>query len=236
MIQNDSEYEDKTIRSVTDEGKGYSFTNNDGWSFWVPKDSGIVPHVGDMARFYGQGIGRPVRGLLINGQTVFYRTPEEFREYQKQQSREYEDKKRRDYAVAKSRLDLDYDDLPREFQRRLDMFRTNNPEFRVQHEAYEMSVCKDAVRIAAVCKTPDAVVAFGKLDWEQQKLEVPNLSDGHSGNSFGCAVFLARCYLTDPKLVEVQHGALCPLVGCSDYGCVPVSADDSKQTKSTRPE
>jgi hypothetical protein len=84
-----------------------------------------------------------------------------------------------------------------------------------------MFACKEAVKIAKACITVAGVEKFGKLSGDEQKHFVPSLSDGHSGNTFGCAMFLAKCYLTDEKLVAVQHGALCPLVGCKDYGCVP---------------
>jgi hypothetical protein len=46
------------------------------------------------------------------------------------------------------------------------------------------------------------------------------LADGHSGNTVGCACLLARLYLTSPEDVARMHGALTPLVGCAEYGCV----------------
>jgi hypothetical protein len=33
------------------------------------------------------------------------------------------------------------------------------------------------------------------------------------------AVALARFAMQSPELVPAAHGALCPLVGCKDYGC-----------------
>jgi hypothetical protein len=37
-----------------------------------------------------------------------------------------------------------------------------------------------------------AIDEFVKMDWEEQKKWVPGLDDGHSGNTFGGSVALAR--------------------------------------------
>lgn len=47
------------------------------------------------------------------------------------------------------------------------------------------------------------------------------ISEGHSGNTFGMACRLAYLYLTEPENVIKLHGALAPLVGSKEYGCVP---------------
>jgi hypothetical protein len=62
---------------------------------------------------------------------------------------------------------------------------------------------------------------FRALDWEAQKTIVPDLDDGHSGNTFGAALCLAHLYLTEPEAVAGVMGALAPLVGSEEYGCVP---------------
>ena len=59
-------------------------------------------------------------------------------------------------------------------------------------------VCEDAVRIATALETPEAIKEWHGLDWDAQKAAVPELSDGHSGNSFGAACRFAMLYLTFP--------------------------------------
>lgn len=66
-----------TITAVKPEAEGWSITRDDGWSFFVPPESPIVPKVGMVARFYGKGMGYTVRGLFIEGVKVFYRTEAE---------------------------------------------------------------------------------------------------------------------------------------------------------------
>ena len=94
---NDFQYQDKKITKVTAEKEGWDITRDDGWSFYVPKDSPITPGVGMIARFYGEGMGRPVRGLFLDGTEVFYRTPEEeeakFKVWQKEYQAECERRK-----------------------------------------------------------------------------------------------------------------------------------------------
>lgn len=72
----DSQFEDAAIKSVSAGKDGWTVEREDGWSFFVP-DHGVEPRAGDSARFYGRGIGYPVRGLTINGEIVFYRTEAE---------------------------------------------------------------------------------------------------------------------------------------------------------------
>ena len=55
--------------------------------------------------------------------------------------------------------------------------------------------------------------------WDFQKAFIPDLNEGHSGNSFGMSCRLAYNYLQDEEMVFFEHGALTPLVGCAEYGC-----------------
>lgn len=72
----DSQFEDVTLTKV----EGHTVLRSDGWSFYVPKDSPVTPVAGMPARFYGKGIGYPVRGLFLDGQKVFYRSEAEDKE------------------------------------------------------------------------------------------------------------------------------------------------------------
>ena len=214
----DAQWKDKTVTSV---GAGGEFTCDDGWTFGVPKDSAVMPHVGDSARFYGRGIGYTVRGLFLNGAKVFYRTEQEQKREDAKSLRKFHEQKRLDFEKSRAKLDREFCTLPKEFKDRIAGFRAFRSDWRAEFEAYEMSVCVDAVNIATAMKTAAKVEAFGKLSWDEQKAAVPDLSDGHSGNSFGCAVRLAWLWLTDAALVAKEHGALCPLVGCKALGCPP---------------
>ena len=216
----DAEFEEARVANVSGNSTdGWSIERSDGWSFGVRPDSPIVPKVGMTARLYGRGLGYTVRGLMLDGVTVFYETAEQ---HSARMDREHAERDReRRYDFEKNRTDFDrrYRALPEVFQRRLDKFRGNNPDFRWKYESYEMFCCEQAVEIAAKVKADD-LPEFANLDFAEQRLIVPNLSDGHSGNTFGCAVRLAHLYLTNPEGVVQLHGAMAPLVGSEEYGCV----------------
>lgn len=81
-IEGDFEFEDSTVTAVSGSREhGWSITKADGWSFHVPKDSPVEPTVGMAVRMYGRGTGYAVRGLALDGQTVFYRTEAEDKEH-----------------------------------------------------------------------------------------------------------------------------------------------------------
>jgi len=218
--KNDNQYEDDIISEVSGSAKdGYTITHKKGWSFFVPNTTSIIPKIGMNVRFYSKGVGSIVRGLFIDGQRIFYMT-------EKQQKRVYKKKVRgakveRQKKLDKERPELDkrYNDLPDVFKRRIDKFRSTNPNFRRDYESYEMFCCEQAVIFANHFKIVDALKEWGKKKYEEQKAELPELSGNHSINTFGCAFSLASAYLTSPELVVKMHGALTPLVGCKEYGC-----------------
>lgn len=55
------------------------------------------------------------------------------------------------------------------------------------------------------------------MKYEEQKILVPGLDDGHSGNTFGMSVYLAYWYLTKKDNVTKIQGALSPIVGSKEY-------------------
>ncbi len=80
MYPNDEEFKETTITGVREESDGWTIQRADGWSFYCPKSVQVEPKPGMVARFYGRGLGYPVRGLFLDGQQVFYRTEAEDKE------------------------------------------------------------------------------------------------------------------------------------------------------------
>lgn len=212
----DDEYRETTCTAVKDG----ALTEADGLSFGVDPSWPVQPRVGSTLRFYGKGFGWVVRGLYIDGQRAYYRTPAEEEQRHAAMVEQMRLDKIATFEKDRPRLDAEYAALPPVFQRRIDRFRAARADWRPEYEAYEMSCCVDAVKIAAACKTTAEVEAFQGKKWEEQNRLVPGLFDGHSGNSFGMACRLAWRYLSEwPETVAGEHGALTPLVGCDGYGC-----------------
>lgn len=81
MNPNDKKFEDVLVDKVEKVKGGWQIQHSGGWCFFVEAGSPVEPLVGMLARFYGDGIGRPVRGLLLDGVEVFYRTESEEEEH-----------------------------------------------------------------------------------------------------------------------------------------------------------
>ena len=165
-IETDKQFEEHKLTGVRKSEKGWEITH-DGWTMFMD-ECGITPKVGDVARYYGKGIGFTVRGLMINGRVAFYRTEAEENARHEQWCRDQEAKRQEDFAKNRPQMDADYAALPAEFQRRLDRFRRNNSSFRWQHEPYELMVCKDAVLIAKTLESGPAIKAFHGKPWAEQ--------------------------------------------------------------------
>lgn len=221
----DTEYQDDVIEDVCAEKDGSYSVKVDGWSLWWECD--FTPKVGDRARYFGRGIGSPVRGIVylpLDGspaRVVRYQTEAERKVEHEQWCLDQEAKREREFQEQQEDRDKRIAALPEMFRQRMLKFqRDGGHEFRRDYEGYELFCVEQAVAIADALKTPEAIAAFhGLQTWAEQKAAVPGLEDGHSGNTFGCACSLARGYVTDPEFVTKMHGALTPLVGCDDYGC-----------------
>lgn len=226
----DTDYEDKRIDKVKpQDGGGWQITFADGWSFFVKE---IEPKAGWTARMFPKGIGMQVRGLLLREndsapwQTVFYRTEEQDQERHKKWCENEEAKRKIEFDSTRTERDRRIAALPEPFQDRIHGFQEWNFAWRWNHESYELFTCEQAVEIAKAFPTTELIVKFHKMDWKDQKKVLPALSEDHSGNTFGAACLLARIYLEKPEAIPKAHGALCPLVGCKDYGCYAARKDE----------
>jgi len=211
-------YEISTIDKVKKYNDGYEITYDKCIGFFLSSKYGIPPKVGDKIEVYGK-MGRAIKGICINGKTAYFKGEVETENDRVLWLKKYKEKKRSEFIKDKKQLDEDYDNLPLVFQRRITILRDNNPNFRVAHETYEMLVCKEAVKIAYAFPKKEELEAFRKADYGKQKKMLPIMSNAHSGNSWGASIRLAYWYITDKEDVWKEHGALCPLVGCEDYGC-----------------
>jgi len=189
----------------------------------------FTPTAGMQTGVWGS-IGRPVRGLAIDGRIIYYRTEEQEKEKHRQWCEENERKDQESYTAAKESNDNKIAKLPPIFQERIRQFREFNPEWGHKFEGYELFVCEQAVMMADKLKTSEAIKDFHKASWEEQKEQVPEISCDHSGNTFGSSCSLASVFLSQPEQIPNMHGALCPLVGCNDYGCYAARGKEKEVT------
>lgn len=196
---------------------GYIQIEGNGYGFSFSAEYGVIPKAGDVVRVYERNTYR--RGIDVNGAPVFFKTDEEMDEQHRQWNEEADNNRKERFKEQKKNLDQAYKELPPIFRKRIRWFRKHNSDFRWRYEEYEILICVDAVKIANKCVTPQAVKDFMAATPEFQRAFLPELGEGHSGNSFGMACRLAYNYLQDEEMVFFEHGALTPLVGCAEYGC-----------------
>jgi len=210
-------------RTITDvrESEDWFEISQDGMCCGLKKKYGVTPKIGDKLTVHTKGgTFGTIRGMDLNGNRIFWKTDEELEQERLEWLANNEREKKERFEKNKAKMDADYEALPDAFKKRIDRFRANNPDFRVEFESYELFCCMEAVKIANACKTPEKVQEFKSLNWDEQMQMVEGLSDGHSGNIFGCAVTLAYWYLSDENNVSKLHGSLSPLVGSKAFGDV----------------
>lgn len=209
-------FEECTVLCVRDELRAARGTE--------PRPDGLQK--GDVLRIYGRLFGF-VRGaaLVEHGavSAIFRYMTEAQAETQRQHEIvERKERRRREWEDKRDATLASVKQMPERFQRRFEFFMRRiewGPEFGL----YEVFCMQEAVKIARICGTAERVEWFAKAAPAFQKGAADaagiTLSDDHSGNTFGAACHLALGYLAETDSLFKFHGALCPLVGCKEYGC-----------------
>lgn len=215
----DQEYQDFIITSVEREQSGWFAVGlSDGWCIGVDPTPAVEPRPGLLIRLYGRGTGYPVRGIVIDGVVVRYQTDGEYRAETARKAAEERAAKFAEFETRRADIEARIAALPAGFRARFERFAAGNPDFLPEFGDYELMCCEQAV-IFAGRMSADELRRWAKLPHDGQKAMVPEMSDGHSGNTFGVSVRLAILSHEHPDLVALEHGALVPLVGCEAYGC-----------------
>jgi hypothetical protein len=229
-------YEEGTITRVdaptTPEGS-WGISYGDCWGCGL-RQGDWTPKVGDHFRVYGR-FGRPFHGQALNGRVLWYKTSAEMEADHRAWVDDLHARKRAEFEKARPQLDADYESLPPVLRKRINRFRAANPDFRWEHESYEMFVCTQAALLAAWAEEQSdpatAIDTWNRInsaendppyDFAAQVAAVPGWSDGHSSNTHGCAVAIAKTLVGKrfPEAAAVMPGALAPLVGSADYSAV----------------
>ncbi len=220
--ERDAEFIEYRIESVEpNEGYGWTLSLEDGGGIGCPdSECKQAPVPGETARLYGKGFGYQVRGIVINARVYRYLTEEQEAARHAQWCRDEEAKRQAKLDTELADRDARRAKLPAPFRERIEGFIAARPDWRRDHEGYELFVCEEAAELAQHLQTPEAMRAFAAASYDEQKRQAPQLKySEHSGNTFGAMGALARRALESPELVPKMHGALCPLVGCKEYGC-----------------
>ena len=149
--------------------------------------------------------GCMIRGVDVNGKRLYYKTDEELDREHKEFCANLDRDREEAYAKNKDKIDKQIAGLSPRLKARMDRLIKEDPKFLVQDGSYELFVMVEADKIAnhlrpklegdtsqknieRVCKK------FFDLPYTQQAEVV---DEGHSGNTFGCAVQFAARVLMD---------------------------------------
>jgi len=227
------------VKAVTKTQGGYEVDTQTGISFFVDEKYGFEPKENDEITLHCVQ-GSTIRGMDLNGERKYYKSDEQLEQEHAAWVENNKTEKEKKFTENKDKMDAQYNSFPDVFKRRIDKFRTNNPNFRVDYEEYELFCCGQALAIAngltndqhlasipdashwVSMTTSDRFTAFDKAKTGLKNQVVPEFDGGyHSGNTYGMSMQLAFQYITEPENVVKMHGALATLVGSEEYGCVP---------------
>jgi len=173
----------------------------------IYKKYNVVPKVGDHAEIYtiNSEFGR-IYSIIIDGTIVFNKSDSDMEAERSAFIQQIKDERIKTFNENKELMDKKYDNLPKCFQERIDKFRNSDPNFRLESESYEVFVYEQAIHIANALKTiPDIEHFKNNMSWTEQRLIVPNLDDGHSGNTFNAACMFAGWYLNQIKTLRFDN-------------------------------
>lgn len=196
--------ESSAVKSVNyhDDGSA-SITQESGWTFFISSKEldavGVNPEVGEEVIVLG-GLGFSIRGIFIGGREYRYVTREQADQEREEWLANYRREKEErfytnigDYIKRKNAMGTP-------FRERMDRFANKNgfKEFWTEDGGYELLCVEQAdklYKLASEVSDENAVEwlnIFSEASWEEQKRLFPDLDEGHSGNTFGAMVGLAR--------------------------------------------
>lgn len=163
MKADDTEFDGGQITSVARTEHGYSleWASGEGGTFGIgltddKNPDKVEPEVGDQIRVYGR-FGSRIHGIDLNGRECFWLTPLERTAEYVQWLADHDRRKREEFAREKPDLDAQYDALPDPLKARIDRFRSESADFRVDSEGYELFCCTEAAKVAQAAR--DAIEA-----------------------------------------------------------------------------
>lgn len=167
-----------------------------------------------------------MRGQAINDRVLYYRTPAEDRAENLRKSDRAKAERIAEYEGKRSEFDARVAALPAMLRDRMEGFRVRGGDaWRWATEPYELVCCEEAARIVQHCPDVDAIRALHEMSHEERLISYPQMDGGHSGNTWGMSLRLARMMYEHEDLIAKEHAAICPLIGCKKAACWSMSAE-----------
>ena len=199
-----------TVESVeVYESGGCSIKKSDGWSFFLDSEEirDYTPQVGDSIVMYMQGFNT-IAGVTINNHSLRYRTPKQLEREHKAMLDGFRLEKLERYVKYGDDLKARVKNLHPDLQARMNRFaEESGVEFWIDSAPYEMACLEGAQALLNATKDygDDALALVeywagyntqsGGYQYDKQMELVPDFGEGHSGNTYGVAVSMAKMIL-----------------------------------------
>lgn len=203
---------------------GWVFGLRDGRGFGIPKPEDVtllMPRSGDRVALIEWK--NEVRVLVVEGYVFAYRTEAECLLAATERVAQMDARKQATLEEMRSEFTDREAALPVEIAGRLRALRERSilteEEWNRTYWGYELFVCEEAAKMVAA-------VRDGSLDWDRftlNEVKFPELSDQHSGNTFGASVYMANLILTHDEpvgsdLVNAMSAAMAQINGSRESG------------------
>lgn len=119
------EKQDYIIKRVTEWKDFFDIETTESTGFCIFKKYDVTPKVGDIVTLHTKRFSF-IRGMDINGVSLFYKTDEQLEEDRLEWLRQDEERKQKEFDENKAKMDEQYNVLPDCFKKRIDRFRENN--------------------------------------------------------------------------------------------------------------
>lgn len=178
---------------------GFFVKSTDGWSFGVTKEEaeavGVLPKPGDKIVLLG-GLGHQIRGIFIGDHEYRYKTRAQADAEREEWLANYERQKEERFYANIAEWVKRKDALDKSFRERLDRFANKGfKEFWKEDGGYELFTVEQANALYNTAPEDNRVEwldRFAAASYDEQKELFPGMDDGHSGNTFGGMVGLAK--------------------------------------------
>ncbi len=141
------------VTDVFQDEKMYHVETEEGMVFGLEKRflNGVIPKVGDRVLLHLEYCSKIV-GVDINDKEVYHLTEEQQEELHREQVEKFKEHHRALFEKDKEHLDKMFEVLPKLIQCRIEMYRKFVDNFRVEHEAYELSAMFLGYKLYKHCK------------------------------------------------------------------------------------
>jgi predicted NAD-dependent protein-ADP-ribosyltransferase YbiA (DUF1768 family) len=205
-----------------------------GGGFGFSREYGVVPKVGDTLELNLANFSE-VRGVRINGQTIFHTSDEDAAEKQRKETEQFNQRQKQIATEEKAQNEAEIAALPPALQAWINRLRSKTENYWWESQPYDLFCAKEAHKLLQHFKTHEELSKFAALTHKEQ-VEAIGWSDEHSGHTFGQSVALARLMLTEPRYVKFFHSGMAAIISCKEVGCHPLTAEEEAELDAIRKE